>query len=145
MHATTGNLTDEQVVLFFRRLKTELNCSSTGKVITQVRQILSKVKDFSMDDAGSKIPPLLYLAVADVSSQPRQQEKEINHLDELAETLYFEDKQAGKGWFKSEIDALGTCIVILKRIKDLFSRIGVQILPFILSDEVNHAVSEEAA
>ena len=138
---TINNLSDEHMVLFFRRLKNELNCSSTGKMIAQVRQTLSKVKNFSTPDIARKIPPLLHMVLAGGD----QEKKKVNHLDELADSLYKEDKQSGVGLFTSEIHALGVALVILKRIEDLFTQAGIQVFPYVLSNEIKQAVIEEAA
>lgn len=142
MNATIMNpgLCDEHIVLLFRKLKNELNCSSTSKIIALVRQTLSKVKNFSTPEIANKIPPLMHMMLANVDNQ----EKKIRHLDELADLLYREDKQTGKGLFKSEIDALGIAIVILKRIQELFTRAGIHAFPYVLSTELKQAVIEEA-
>lgn len=140
---TMHNLSDEHIVLFFRKLKSELNCSSTLKIIEQVRLTLSRVRNFSSPDIASKIPPLLHLMLANTRS--KSTEHKVDHLDELADSLYKEDKQAGKKLFKSEIDALGIAIIILKRTQELFTRAGMQIFPYILSTELKQAVIEEAA
>lgn len=134
------HLSDEHMVLLFRKLKNELNCSSTSKIITLVRQTLSKVKNFSTPEIANKIPPIMLMMMANVDNQ----EKKIRHLDELADSLYKEDKQTGKGLFKSEIDALGVAIIILRRIQDLFTRAGIHAFPYVLSTELKQAVIEEA-
>lgn len=82
----------------------------------------------------------MHMMLANVDNQ----EKKIRHLDELADLLYREDKQTGKGLFKSEIDALGIAIVILKRIQELFTRAGIHAFPYVLSTELKQAVIEEA-
>jgi hypothetical protein len=138
----SNTLSDEHVVLFFRKLKSELNCTSTLRIIEQVRLTLSRIKNFSSPDIARKIPPLFHLMLANAKSASN--ENKVNHLDELAESLYKEDKQAGKKLFKSEIDALGIAIVILKHTQELFTRSGIQPLPYVLSTELKQAVIEEA-
>jgi len=136
-------LSDEQVVLYFRKLKSELNCSSTPRLITLVRQVLLKVKDLN-PGIISKIPPLLHMVLAGGSST-NLADKRSQHLDRLAEMLYSEDRQMGVRFFKSELDALHVVLVILRRLQDMFEGVRMEIFPHVLSTEVKQAAMEEAA
>ena len=139
MNSTAENLSDENVFVFFRKLKTELNCSSNLKLIEQVRQVLSKVKNFGTLEIMKRMPPLFRLIVYPV----KVHDNSVNHLDELAESVFKDNKKCGLKLFKSEIDALDVAIVILNRTQELFKAIGVQALPPSLSNEINHAISTE--
>jgi hypothetical protein len=74
-----------------------------------------------------------------------EERDKINHLDELADSSYLEDQQSGKKLFKSDIDALGSVIIILNRLQGLFKLAGMQALSDVLSSEVKQAAIEEAA
>lgn len=143
-----SKLSDEHVVLFFRKLKSELNCTSTGKLIVHVRQVMSRIKGFydvsQLNEIISKTPPLLHFVLVG-NCRYTEDKKTINHLDELVDALYREDQQTGKGLFKSEVETLRIVIVVLRRLRDLFARVGIQAFPYVLSNELHQAVIEEAA
>ncbi|HEU5291213.1 MAG TPA: hypothetical protein VFU05_11250 [Cyclobacteriaceae bacterium] len=137
-------LSDEQVIMFFRKLKNELNCASMRKTIAQVRTILSKIKGSystrEITELINKTPPLLHFVLMG-NSRYDDDKKPIHHLDELVDTLYYEDEQnIGNRLFHSEIETLGTVIIILKRIQNLFTYAGMKIFPTTLSNELQRAV-----
>jgi hypothetical protein len=150
MDSTVAKLSDEHVVLFFRKLKTELNCSSTGKTIAQVRRILSKIKGIytvrEVTEIFNQTPPLLHFLLIG-NCRYEEDNKRVTHLDELVDTLYTEDQQqvGKKRLFKSEIEALGTVLIVLKRLQSLFKEAGMKVFPYVLSNELQQAVIEEAA
>jgi hypothetical protein len=149
MNSLTTSLSDEHIIVFFKKLTSELNCSSTRKTIAQVRTILSKIKgSFSaveMSEIFSKTPPLLHFVLLG-NSRYEENKKPIKHLDELVDVLYKEDlQQSGKRLFRSEIEALGTVLIVLKRLQSLFAHAGMKVFPYVLSTEIQNAVIEEAA
>ena len=142
-------LSDEHVVMFFRKLKNELNCASMRQTIAQVRTILSKIKGSygkrELTELIDKTPPLLHMVLMG-NSRYEEDKKPIVHLDELVDTLYSEDEQqVGKRLFRSEIEVLGTVLIVLKRFQSLFTYAGMKIFPYVLSNELQQAVTEEAA
>ena len=119
------------------------------KTIAQVRTILSKTKgsysNGEITELIDKTPPLLHLVIL---GNPRNEEekKPIVHLDELVDTLYNEDEQQeGKRLFHSEIEVLGTVLIVLKRFQSLLTYAGMKIFPYVLSNELQQAATEEAA
>ena len=150
MNSPNGfKLSDENVALFFRKLKSELNCSTMGKTIAQVRTILSKIKgNYTVQELTeliNKTPPLLHFILIG-NSRYENGKKPIVHLDELVDVLYQEDEQRiGNRLFRSEIEALGTVLIVLKRFQCLFKYTGMKIFPYILSNEIQQAVIEETA
>lgn len=149
MTSLATSLSDEHIVVFFRKLTSELNCSSTRITISQVRKILSKIKGSystpEMNEIISKTPPLLHLVMMG-NCRYEEDKKPITHLDELVDTLYKEDlQQPGKKLFRSEIEALGTVLIVLKRLQGLFKHAGMKVFPYVLSTEIQQAVIEEAA
>lgn len=141
-------LSDEHVIVFFRKLKNELNCASMRKTITQVRRILSKIKGSynsrEITELINKTPPLLHFVLIG-NSRYEDDKKPIIHLDELVDTLYTEDEQqTGNRLFHSEIEALGTVLIVLKRFQSLFTYAGMKIFPYVLSHELQQAATEEA-
>jgi|SRR5688572_17236465 len=149
MNPVASTLSDEHIALFFKKLTSELNCSSTRKTIAQVRKILSKIKGsystLEMNEIISKTPPLLHLVFVG-NCRYEEDKKPIKHLDELVDTLYTEDlQQPGKKLFSTEIEALGTVLIVLKRLQSLFKHAGMKIFPYVLSTEIQQAVIEEAA
>jgi hypothetical protein len=149
MDSTASKLSDEHVVIFFRKLKNELNCSSTGKTIAQVRKILSKIKGSYLTSEFTEIinktPPLLHFLLMG-NCRYEEDHKRVTHLDELVDALYTEDQQQpGNRLFRSEIEALGTVLIVLKRLQGLFKYAGMKVFPYVLSNELQQAVIEEAA
>jgi len=142
-------LSNKHVVSFFRKLKNELNCSSTRKTIDHVHKILTKVKGSyttnEITEIINKTPPLLnFVLLSNCCSAGDK--KPVTHLDELVDTLYTEDQQLpGKRLFRSEIEALGTVLIVLKRLQSLGLNAGVEVFPYVLSLELQQAVIEEAA
>jgi hypothetical protein len=59
--------------------------------------------------------------------------------------LYKEDLLSDKKLFRSEIEALGTVLIVLKRLQSLFMHAGMKVFPYVLSTEIQNAVIEEAA
>jgi hypothetical protein len=144
---TATKFSDEHVVLFFRKLKNELNCS-TRKTIVLVRKILSKILGSyttpEFTEIINKTPPLLHLVL--LGNCRYDDKKPVTHLDELVDTLYAEDQQqASKRLFRSEIEALETILIVLKRLHILFKYTGMRVFPYVLSNELQQAVIEEAA
>src|SRR5688572_8819173 len=117
MNSTNSlQLSDEQVIAFFKKLKNELNSASMRKTIAQVRTILSKIKgSYSTKEKSElldKTPPLLHFVLFG-SSRSEEDKKPIVHLDELVDTLYNEDEQqVGRRLFHSEIEVLGTVLIV---------------------------------
>jgi hypothetical protein len=142
-------LSDEQVILFFRKLKNELNCDSMRKTIARVRTILSRIKGSystrEITELIDKTPPLLHFVLIG-NSRYEADKKPIVHLDELVDSLYREDEQqVGNRLFRSEIEALGTVLIVLKRFQSLFTYTGINVFPYVLSSELQQAAIEEVA
>jgi hypothetical protein len=57
--------------------------------------------------------------------------------------LYREDQKTGKGLFKSEVDALGSVTLVLRKIEILFKNVGLLAFNYTLAHELQQAVQEE--
>jgi len=143
MNITAQPVSNEHIVHLLRSLKNELHCSSTRKVITHVRLILSQLKNFMTPDLVVKMPPLFHL-VLPAHSVSRATQQQISHLDELADSLHAGSK-IRKHLYRSEVEALTITIVVLKHMQKLFKRTGIEVLPYVLTQELHQAVIEEAA
>lgn len=138
-------ISDEEAVRFFHLIKKDLNCTSTRKIVSLVRIVLSKIRSSytpqQLTAIVSKTPTWFHLLM--VGNWSSQNNKEIHHLDELVEEILLEDNFKESGLFKSEIDVLNSVISVLNRIQNLFKRAGLKALNTTLSSEVSYAVSED--
>jgi len=141
-----SEISDEHAIQFFRELKAKLNFSSTRKTVALVRIVLAKLRASytiqQMKEILSKTPSVFHLLLI---SQCRYEEdkKEIGHLDEIVESLYQDDKTTGKGLFKSELDALGSVTLVLRKIEKLFKSVGLLAFNYTLTHELQQAAQEE--
>jgi len=71
--------------------------------------------------------------------------RNIIHLDELVESIYEEDQKNHKPLFKSEIEVLSGVIVVLNSLNKFFGLFGITAFPYLLLQELQQAVQEDAA
>ncbi len=138
-------ISNEEAALFFRQLKKDLNCRSTKQIVSLVRIVLSKIRtgytSKQLTAIGSKTPSWFHLLLVD-SWQPTN-EKEIQHIDELVDDMVHGEYLKGSGFFTSEIEALNSVITVLKRIHQLFKRLGIDALNYTLLMELKYCLSED--
>ena len=144
---TKHEIPDAKAILFFHELKKQLPYSSTRKIVSLVRTILSKIRTSSSSQpiAGIKPETSSVLHLLSVSHQCGTDSRlEICHLDELVDALYLEDKNrvSEKQLFKSEIDALSIITKVLRKIEDLFNSEGTTAFNYTLNHEIQQASQE---
>lgn len=129
-------LSNEHGIVFFRNLRKKLNGTPTWKMISIVRIILIKLRGSFSFQQFSDTPSFVQWLVG---HNQQHEEIRIKHLDELVELLIAEDQRLGTRYFKSEVETLRIVILILNQIQILFKKIGINILPYTMEQEL-HAV-----
>jgi hypothetical protein len=139
---------DSQAVKLFHELKAHLPYSSTRKIVSVVRTILSKIRSRSASQPLANITEETssIFHLLSVCYQCNDERKsELTHLDELVDNLYLDDqnKAAGKQLFKSELEALGIVTTVLKKIEELFNSAGITAFSYPLTYEIQQASQED--
>jgi uncharacterized protein (DUF2267 family) len=146
MISTTNYLSMEELaVRFFGEIKNELGFTSTRQIVYLVRSVLSQLrKNLSHDQVASVIQRMPSLFQLLFISNWRYNEKEtaINHLDEIVEGVYQQDRQH---LFASEIETLNAVIVVLRKLDKFFKLLGFDILHYSLKQELKQVAMEDAA
>lgn len=139
---------EEQAVKFFREIKNDLGANSTQKIVKLVRAVLSQLrKSLSHDQASLFIKrmPSIFQLLFVTNWRYEEKANTIEHLDELVESLYHQDKQSSGALFSSEVDALNSVIVVLRKLDKFFGIIGLNVLHYPLTQELKQAAVEDAA
>jgi uncharacterized protein (DUF2267 family) len=139
---------EEQAVKFFREIKNDLGATSTQKIVKLVRAVLSQLrKSLSHEQASlfiKKMPGIFQLLFV-INWRYAEKTNTIEHLDELVESLYHQDKQSSGALFSSEVDALNSVIVVLRKLDKFFGIVGLNVLHYPLAQELKQAAVEDAA
>ncbi len=141
---TPSERTDEDAILLFQELKSDLTNFSNVQIVTMVRTVLSKLRSClpaqHLHDVMRQTPPLFQFMF--IGRPTHNEERESLHLDELVQELVDEDKREGRGLFKSEIETLRLVILVLNRISFFFKHWGVNPYPYALTHELQQALQE---
>lgn len=139
---------EEQAIRFFREVKNELGIESTQKIVTVVRCVLMQLRKSLTHEQAMllirRMPDIFQLLLI---SGWRYDEKEgsINHLDELADSVYGQTLTQEKKLFSTEVEALGTVLLVIKKLDKFFGLLGFNVLRYTITEEVKQAVMEDAA
>lgn len=139
---------EEQAVRFFKEIKNELGIDSTRKIVTVVRCVLTQLRKSLTHEQASqliaKMPDLFQLLLI---SGWKYEEKEasINHLDELADHVYKQTLTQEKKLFSTEIEALNTVLLVIKKLDKFFGLLGFNVLRYTITEEVKQAAAMEDA
>jgi uncharacterized protein (DUF2267 family) len=139
---------EEQAIRFFREVKNELGIESTRKIVTVVRCVLSQLRNSLSHDQVAvlirKMPDIFQLLLI---SNWRYEEKGIvvTHLDELADNVYRYTLSQEKKLFSTEIEALGTVLLIIKKLDKFFGLLDFNVLRYTITEEIKQAAAMEDA
>lgn len=139
---------EEQAIRFFREVKNELGIESTQKIVTVVRCVLMQLRKSLTHEQAMllirRMPDIFQLLLI---SGWRYDEKEgsINHLDELADSVYGQTLTQEKKLFSTEVEALGTVLLVIKKLDKFFGLLDFNVLRYTITEEVKQAVMEDAA
>jgi uncharacterized protein (DUF2267 family) len=137
---------DDQELMFFRSLKTEMQSLTTRKILKVVRVVLtSAAKSLpatQVVEITKKLPSTLQLIFMSCWESKEDRKSGI-HLDELVDKVC--QQQTKKGvLFTNEIDALKYILIVIRNLKLTFDKIGVSVFPYSMIAEYQQAVQEEA-
>lgn len=139
---------EEQAIRFFREVKNELGIDSTRKIVSVVRCVLSQLRNSLSHDQVEvlirKMPDIFQLLLI---SNWRYEEKEVSvtHLDELADNVYRYTLSQEKKLFSTEIEALNTVILVIKKLDKFFGLLGFNVLRYTITQEIKQAAEMEDA
>ena len=136
---------EEKSIQFFREIKHDLGAPSMVKIVKLVRVVLSQIRRSLSHEQASvfikSLPSLFQLLF--ITNWKYEESNEsagsINHLDELIDRLYDQDRKSGAFLFHSEIDTLNTVILILTKLDKFFGAMGLKIFQHSLTQELKQA------
>ena len=137
---------DEQELIFFQSLKTEMRFLTTRKILRVVRVVLTSVAEtlptMEVYEITKKLPSTLQLIFVNCWKS-NDHNKSAVHLDELVENVCKQQSKKGT-LFTNEIDALKYILIVIKNLKIVFDKIGISVFPYSIINEYQQAVQEEA-
>ncbi|MBA4056685.1 MAG: hypothetical protein C0490_18370 [Marivirga sp.] len=141
------SLQEEQSILFFKEIKSNLGFKSTQRIVKLVRAVLSHLRRSLSHEQTEVIiknlPSLFQLLF--VANWKYQEETSVKHLDELVDNIYKEDQKSKDFLFTSEIDTLNTVILVLSKLDKFFGILGLNVLRYSLTQELKQASIGDAA
>ncbi len=137
---------EDQELMFFRSLKTEMRLLPTRKIVGIVRVVLTSVAKSlpttQVNEVVKKLPSTLQMVFTH-SWKANDQYQPVVHLDELVETVCNTETKKGV-LFTNEVEALKYVLIVIKNLKIVFDKIGVTVFPYSMISEYQQAVQEEA-
>lgn len=128
---------EENSVIFFRHVKRDLGIPSTRQMIQLVENVLSRIQSRLNEEQTrrlfSVLPGLLQLLAAkNYGKNDKLEKKSFNHLDELVEDVYEEDRKSGSRVLTTEVHALNAVVVILRKLDKYLNLFSHNFLQFTL-------------
>lgn len=139
---------EQQAIRFFKEVKNELGITSTQKIVIVVRGVLAQLrKSLTHDQAAQLIRNLPELFQLLLISGWRYEENDISirHLDELADSVYRQTLTQNKKLFSTEIEALNTVLLVIKKMDKFFGLLGANVLRYTIAEEIKQAAAMEDA
>jgi uncharacterized protein (DUF2267 family) len=138
---------EEQAVRFFKEVKNELGIDSTQKIVTVVRCVLSQLRKSLTHEQASlfirQMPDIFQLLLVS-GWKYEEKESSVKHLDELADNVYRQTLNE-KRLFSTEIEALNTVLLVLKKLDKFFGLFGFNVLRYTITEEIKQAAAMEDA
>ncbi len=139
---------EEQAVRFFKEVKNELGIDSTQKIVAVVRCVLSQLrKSLSHEQTSQlirKMPDMFQLLLVS-GWKYDEREPSVKHLDELADNVYKQTILNEKRLFSTEIEALSTVLLVIKKLDKFFGLLGFNVLRYTITEEIKQAAEMEDA
>jgi uncharacterized protein (DUF2267 family) len=140
---------EERAVLFFRRVKKDLGIPSTQKMVTLVSRVLAHLlKVMPLAQASvliNKLPDIFKMLLLKDWKYSVVDPRAYDHLDELVDRLYEEDRNHPHSLFASEVEALNMVIVILSRLDKYLNFFSFKALNDSCVEELRQIPLEDAA
>lgn len=139
---------DDKVAFFFLETQKELGLTSTKKLARLVTRIFSGIRrSLTTRETASflqRMPSLLQLLFVS-NWKYDEKEQRIEHLDELVESIYQDDRNSESPLFRSEIETLNAVIIILRKLDKMMGILNFEGFKFSLVQEIKQVALEDAA
>ena len=141
--------TDEKMLSFFEETKKELGITSTQKVAELITKIFSGIRRTLSENETSELlrelSDLLQLLFISNWKYEEGSRKKAEHLDELVESIFYDDRRSAHSLFHSEIETLNAVVVILGKLDKMLGILNFPGFSFMLVQEIRQATLEDAA
>ena len=120
---------------------------SRHKLVKLVRVVLSNVRRSLSEDQAAQVGkrlPRLFRRLFARNRKSGEQQLSIQHLDELVDSIYMEDRSHHHVLFTSEIDTLNAVILVLNKLDRFFGILQLNVFRYPLTQELRQAAIEEA-
>lgn len=139
---------EEQAIRFFKEVKNELGINCSRKIVTVVRCVLSQLRKSLTHDQVSKLirsMPDMFQLLLISGWKYDEKETSVNHLDELTDNVYKQTLLYEKRLFSTEIEALNTVLLVIKKLDKFFGLLGCNVLRYTITEEIKQAAAMEDA
>jgi uncharacterized protein (DUF2267 family) len=147
MTTPISSFQEEQSLKFFNEINRHLGMRSRHKLVKLVRVVLSNVRRSLSEDQAAQVGkrlPRLFRRLFAGNKRSGEKQLSIQHLDELVDSIYMEDKSHHHVLFTSEIDTLNAVILVLNKLDRFFGILQLNVFRYPLTQELRQAAIEEA-
>ena len=147
MTTPISSFQEEQSLKFFNEINRHLGMRSRHKLVKLVRVVLSNVRRSLSEDQAAQVGkrlPRLFRRLFARNRKSGEQQLSIQHLDELVDSIYMEDRSHHHVLFTSEIDTLNAVILVLNKLDRFFGILQLNVFRYPLTQELRQAAIEEA-
>lgn len=148
MTIESSSFQEEQSTKFFNEINRHLGMRSRHKLVLLVRAVLFNVRRSLSEDQAALVVkrlPRFFRKLFRGNKQSHEAELSIQHLDELVDTIYREDRRSNRhALFTSEIDTLNAVILVLNKLDRFFGILQLNVFRYPLTQELRQAAMEEA-
>jgi uncharacterized protein (DUF2267 family) len=147
MTTPISSFQEEQSLKFFNEINRHLGMRSRHKLVKLVRVVLSNVRRSLSEDQAAQVGkrlPRLFRRLFAGNRRSGETQLSIQHLDELVDSIYMEDKSHHHVLFTSEIDTLNAVILVLNKLDRFFGILQLNVFRYPLTQELRQAAIEEA-
>jgi uncharacterized protein (DUF2267 family) len=147
MTTPISSFQEEQSLKFFNEINRHLGMRSRHKLVKLVRVVLSNVRRSLSEDQAAQVGkrlPRLFRRLFAGNKRSGEKQLSIQHLDELVDSIYMEDRSHHHVLFTSEIDTLNAVILVLNKLDRFFGILQLNVFRYPLTQELRQAAIEEA-
>jgi uncharacterized protein (DUF2267 family) len=147
MITPSSSYQEEQSLKFFNEINRHLGMRSRHKLVKLVRVVLSNVRRSLSEDQAAQVGkrlPRLFRRLFAGNKKSGETQLSIQHLDELVDSIYMEDRSHHHVLFTSEIDTLNAVILVLNKLDRFFGILQLNVFRYPLTQELRQAAIEEA-
>jgi uncharacterized protein (DUF2267 family) len=147
MTTPISSFQEEQSLKFFNEINRHLGMRSRHKLVKLVRVVLYNVRRSLSEDQAAQVGkrlPRLFRRLFAGNKRSGEKQLSIQHLDELVDSIYMEDRSHHHVLFTSEIDTLNAVILVLNKLDRFFGILQLNVFRYPLTQELRQAAIEEA-